>query len=374
VNRDPSSIRSVVELCQELVKIPSENPSASLASHGEETIARFVGRFLEAAGATVEYEEIAPGRPNVYGFWPSPSPDAKRLLFAPHLDTVTVEGMTIDPFGAEVRDGRLYGRGASDTKGSMAAMLWALKSVDLTQLNVAVGFAGLADEESAQLGAKLCAERHLADFAIVGEPTNLDVVYTHKGTAWIEIETHGLSAHGSIPSAGVNAIDRMANVLQILKQHFSHLSPLRTDPILGSATISTGIIRGGSKINVVPDRCIAEIDIRILPGQESMPQLIDDFFRRQEILAAIRPVKVSAPLYTDPNHPYIRQLQDLGSKLTGANWFCDAAVFAAESTPAIAIGPGLIAQAHTSDEFIQIVNLEQGAHFFTRFLNSFSNG
>jgi acetylornithine deacetylase/succinyl-diaminopimelate desuccinylase-like protein len=374
VNLEPSSIRSVVELCQELVKIPSENPSASVASQGEEAIAHYVGRFLEAAGATVEYEEIAPGRPNVYGFWPSPSPDAKRLLFAPHLDTVTVEGMTIDPFGAEIREGRLYGRGASDTKGSMASMLWALKSADLRRLNVAVGFAGLVDEESTQLGAKVCAERHLADFAVVGEPTQLDVVYTHKGTAWIEIETHGISAHGSIPAAGVNAIDRMANVLQILKQHFSHLSPLRSDPILGTATISTGIIRGGSKINVVPDRCLAEIDIRILPGQESMPQLIDDFFRHQEILAAVRPLKVSAPLYTDPQHPYIKQLQALGSKLTGANWFCDAAVFAAEGTPSVAVGPGSIAQAHTSDEFIQTVDLEQGAQFFTRFLNSFTNG
>jgi acetylornithine deacetylase/succinyl-diaminopimelate desuccinylase-like protein len=374
VNREPSSIRSVVELCQELVKIPSENPSASVASQGEETLARFVGRFLEAAGASVEFEEIGPGRPNVYGLWNSPSRDAKRIMFAPHLDTVTVEGMTIDPFGAEIREGRIYGRGCSDTKGSMAAMLWALKSIDPSQLSVAVAFAGLADEESAQIGAKICAERRMADFVLVGEPTDLDVVYTHKGTAWIEIETHGLSAHGSTPAAGVNAIDRMANVLQVLKQHFPHLSPVKADPILGSATLSTGLIRGGTKINVVPDHCIAEIDIRILPGQESMPQAIDEFFKRQEILATIRPVKVSAPLYTDPQHPYIGQLLALGSKLTGATWFCDAALFAAESTPAIAIGPGSIAQAHTADEFIQIADLERGAQFFTQFLKSFTNG
>src|SRR6202011_6413117 len=107
------------------------------------------------------------------------------------LDTVTVDGMTVDPFLGKPLDGRLYGRGASDTKGSMAAMLWALKSVDLSKLNVAVGFAGLADEEFEQLGARACAARNMADFAICGEPTNLDVVYTHKGTAWIEIETRG---------------------------------------------------------------------------------------------------------------------------------------------------------------------------------------
>jgi acetylornithine deacetylase/succinyl-diaminopimelate desuccinylase-like protein len=380
VNREPLTANcelypvNLVELCQALVKIPSENPSASVASQGEDAIAHFVGNFLEEAGAKVEYEEIAPGRPNVYGLWPSPSPDAKRILFAPHLDTVTVEGMTVDPFGAEIRDGRLYGRGSSDTKGSVAAMLWALKSVDPSKLNVAVGFAGLADEESAQIGAKVCAERRMADFVVVGEPTNLDVVYTHKGTAWIEIETQGRSAHGSTPAAGVNAIDRMANVLQVLKQHFAHLCPVHVNPILGPATLSTGVIRGGSKINVVPDRCVAEIDIRILPGQESMPQAIDDFFREQEILATVRPIKVSAPLYTDPKHPYIQQFVGLGSKLAGATWFCDAAFFAMESTPAIAIGPGFIAQAHTADEFIQVADLERGARFFTAFLKSFSNG
>jgi acetylornithine deacetylase/succinyl-diaminopimelate desuccinylase-like protein len=108
---------------------------------------------------------------------------------------VTVDGMTIDPFLAQRLEGKLYGRGSSDTKGSMAAMLWALKSVDLSRLKVAVGFAGLADEEFEQLGAQACAARKMADFAIVGEPTNLDVVYTHKGTAWIEIETRGNSVH-----------------------------------------------------------------------------------------------------------------------------------------------------------------------------------
>jgi acetylornithine deacetylase/succinyl-diaminopimelate desuccinylase-like protein len=374
VNRELNSIQNVCDLCQALVQIPSENPSASVASDGEEIIGHFVGEFLRSAGAEVEYEEIAPGRPNVYGFWPKPFPNATRILFAPHLDTVTVEGMTIDPFSGEIRDGRIFGRGSSDTKGTMAAMLWALKNVDLSRLPIAVSFAGLADEESTQLGAKICAERHMADFVIVGEPTNLDVVYTHKGTAWIEIETEGRSAHASTPSAGVNAIDRMAHVLQVLKSNFPHICRLPADPVLGTSTLSVGIIRGGSKINVVPDRCVAEIDIRILPGQESITQAIDAFLREKEILATVRSIKTSAPLYTDPAHPVIQKFLTLGSKLTGASWFCDAAFFSLENAPAIAIGPGTIAQAHTSDEFIEVAELERGARFFTDFLNSFSNG
>ncbi|HYY29625.1 MAG TPA: M20/M25/M40 family metallo-hydrolase, partial [Chthoniobacterales bacterium] len=166
-----SSINSVVELCQALVQIPSENPSGSPGSRGEEPIARFVGEFLGQTGARVEYEEIEPGRPNVYGVWPAPLGATQRILFAPHLDTVTVEGMTVDPFQGSCRDGKLYGRGSCDTKGSIAAMLWALKSVDLSKLSVAVSFAGLMDEEFEQRGANACAVRKMADFVIAGEPT-----------------------------------------------------------------------------------------------------------------------------------------------------------------------------------------------------------
>jgi len=369
-----SSIHSVVELCRALVQIPSENPSGSAASHGERAIARYVGEFLESLGAQVEYEEIGPGRPNVYGLWPVPPGATQRILFAPHLDTVTVEGMTVDPFLGNCLDGRLYGRGSSDTKGSMAAMLWALKSVDLSQLNVAVGFAGLADEEFEQFGAKACAVRNMADFAIVGEPTNLNVVHTHKGTAWIQIETRGKSVHASIPETGVNAIDRMTDTLKILNERFPEICPVQPDPILGIPTLSTGRIRGGSKINVVPDRCYAEIDIRILPGQESMAEAVAEFFQRHHVPAIVTPIKISAPLYTSPDNPFISKFIALGSGLTGANWFCDAAFFALEGIPAIAIGPGSISQAHTADEYIEIAELERGAEFFKNYLLSFDNG
>lgn len=369
-----SSFHSVVDLCQALVQIPSENPSGSAASHGEKAIARYVGEFLECLGAEVEYEEIGPGRPNVYGLWPVPPGATQRILFAPHLDTVTVEGMTVDPFLGKCLDGRLFGRGSSDTKGSMASMLWALKSVDLSKLSVAVGFAGLADEEFEQFGAKACAVRNMADFAIVGEPTNLNVVHTHKGTAWIEIETRGKSVHASIPETGVNAIDRMTYTLKILNDRFPEICPVQPDPVLGIPTLSTGRIRGGTKINVVPDRCYAEIDIRILPGQESMAEAVAEFFQQNHVPAIVRPIKISAPLYTSPDNPFISKFIALGSVLTGANWFCDAAFFALEGIPAIAIGPGSITQAHTADEYIEIAELERGAEFFKNYLLSFDNG
>src|ERR1700722_5524024 len=369
-----SSIHSVVDLCQALIEIPSENPSGSTVSHGEEAVARFVGEYIQSLGAQVEYEEIGPGRPNVYGLWPTPPRANQRILFAPHLDTVTVEGMTVDPFLGKCLDGKLYGRGSSDTKGSMAAMLWALKSVDLSRLNVAVGFAGLADEEFEQLGARACAVRKMADFAIVGEPTNLDVVFTHKGTAWLEIETRGKSVHASMPEIGLNAIDRMTDTLKILNARFPEICPVPPDPVLGKPTLSTGRIHGGAKINVVPDRCYAEIDIRILPGQESMATAVAEFFQQHHVPAIVNPIKVSTPLYTPPDNPFIGKFITLGSKLVGASWFCDAAFFALKGTPAIAIGPGSIAQAHTADEFIEISELERGAEFFANYLLSFDDG
>jgi acetylornithine deacetylase/succinyl-diaminopimelate desuccinylase-like protein len=188
------------------------------------------------------------------------------------------------------------------------------------------------------------------------------------------VETHGKSAHASIPEIGVNAIDRMTETLKILREHFPEICPVQLDPVLGKPTFSTGRINGGSKINVVPDRCSAEIDIRILPGQESMVIAVAEFLRDHQVPATVTPIKVSAPLYTSPENPFIKKFAELGSTLTGANWFCDAAAFALEGTPAIAIGPGSIAQAHTADEFIEIAELERGADFFTKYLLSFDNG
>ena len=137
---NPANINSVAELCQALIRIPSENPSGAPHSRGEAQIAQFVAEFLQELGAAVEFEEIAQGRPNLYAAFPTRTDRRPRLMLAPHLDTVSAAGMTVDPFAATVRDGRIYGRGASDTKGPMAAMLWALKSVDLSTLEVAVAF------------------------------------------------------------------------------------------------------------------------------------------------------------------------------------------------------------------------------------------
>jgi acetylornithine deacetylase/succinyl-diaminopimelate desuccinylase-like protein len=367
----PTQIESVGQLCQALVQIPSENPSGAPDSQGEAAMAQFVADFLTDRGATVQFESIAPGRPNVYGWFPAPAKSQHRILFAPHLDTVPARGMTIDPFAAELRDGRIYGRGASDTKGPMAAMLWALATIDLSQLNTTIGFAGLADEEADQVGSKICAKSVKADLVIVGEPTDLTVVYTHKGTAWTEWEACGKSAHASRPEAGTNAIELLMKAYADLKRAFPQLCAAPENSLLGPPTISLGTIRAGTKINVVPDRCVAEVDIRTVPGQEKMVTAVQDFLHDRHPAITVRPLKISNPMYTDPDHPLIHKLVSQGAPLAGAAWFCDAAHFADQGIPAIALGPGSIKQAHTTDEFIDVAELERGVQFFRNFLLSF---
>jgi acetylornithine deacetylase/succinyl-diaminopimelate desuccinylase-like protein len=367
-----STIASVTELCSALVRIPSENPSGAPESTGEEALGRFVGEFLSAHGAAVDFEYVAEGRPNIYGWFPKPVAPKATILFAPHLDTVPVRGMTIDPFSGDIVDGRLLGRGATDTKGPMAAMLWALTTTDLAKLQVAIGFAGLADEEAGQLGSKACAKRREADFVVVGEPTDLDVVYTHKGTAWMQMDARGKAVHAANPDAGINAIELLTEAVAALKSEFPKLCPAPANDALGKATMSLSTITGGVKINIVPDHSRAEIDIRTIPGQEGMASAIQTFLAARFPDVKATPLKISHPLYTDPSHPIIEKFVALGSKRIGVPWFCDAAFFAEQNTPAIAIGPGTIKQAHTCDEYIEIQDLERGAAFFRNFLTSFA--
>src|SRR5262245_37677661 len=204
---------SVVELCQALVRIPSVNPHGDPGTQGtgEARIAAWLTDFLTKIGASAELRETVAGRPNVVAHWPGDRPGKPRLLLAPHTDTVSVTGMEIDPFGGDVREGKIWGRGASDTKGPMAAMLWPLKELasELHTLPYEIWFAGLAGEEAGQHGAKALAGEEDFDFVIAGEPTGLDVVHTHKGCTQLRLTAHGKASHSARPELGENAIYKM---------------------------------------------------------------------------------------------------------------------------------------------------------------------
>jgi acetylornithine deacetylase/succinyl-diaminopimelate desuccinylase-like protein len=365
---------TVVELLQTLVRIPSVNPHGEPGTDGvgEKRLADWLAGFLAGMGAQVELREVLPDRPNVVARWPGSTPGKPRVLFAPHTDTVSVQGMTIDPFGGELRDGRIWGRGASDTKGPMASMLWALLEMRdrLPGLNHEIWFAGLMSEETSQHGSKALAQEERFDFVIVAEPTGLDVVYTHKGSAFLGIQTRGKAGHASRPEHGENAITKMLEVLDFIRGDLTREAAALHDPVLGSPTISIGTIRGGSKTNIIPDCCEASVDMRFVPSQ-CTAGLWETLERR---LRAICPdvqldFPFAPPLYTDPSHPLIAKLAALGAQPIGAPWFCDACFFAERGMPAVALGPGSILQAHTKDEWIAVADLEKGVEFFRRFLS-----
>ena len=360
---------TVLDLLRELIRIPSVNPDGDPGTRdiGEKECAKFVADFLQSCGAKAWLEEVLPDRPNVLGRFPSVGKAKPRLLFAPHTDTVSVAGMSIDPFSGELREGKIWGRGAADTKGPMAAMLFALLECKdiLPELSHEIWFAGFMGEEAGQQGAKALSSKEKFDFAIVGEPTRLQTVNRHKGSVWLTLRAHGRAAHASTPQIGENAIEKILAVTDMLRRELSAHFGGCSDETLGPLTFNLGTIQGGSKINIVPDHCEAKIDIRTVPDQNLAPLL--DSLAKQFAAVEFEP-RILDPLQTDPGHPFIRLLDACGARCVGAPWYCDAAFLAAAGTPAVALGPGSMEQAHTADEWISLADLQAGVEFFKTLL------
>lgn len=373
----------VVSLLQELIRIPSVNPDNSPGTKetGEAALACFLRDWLESIGARVTLEEILPGRPNLIARF-APLDGRPRILFSPHLDTVGVSNMTIAPFSGQIHSGKIWGRGSSDTKGPMAAMLAALqlKREQLTRLPVAIDFVAFMGEESGQWGSKHFVKHHGADysFALVGEPTSMDIVHLTKGSLWTTLRATGQAAHSSQPERGDNAIIKLANALVEIQRDLGKLLTTYTHPQLGSSTLNVGVIRGGSRPNIVPDMAEAELDIRTTPSLALAGgglKLLRDYLSNTKILVELVNSHENPPMETNPDHPMIQKLLqvDTGTRLASAPWFSDAAHLSNGGIPSICIGPGSIDQAHTADEHIDIEALKSGAEFFVQFISKLSN-
>jgi acetylornithine deacetylase/succinyl-diaminopimelate desuccinylase-like protein len=287
---------------------------------------------------------------------------------------------TDSQFSPEIRNGKLYGRGACDTKGSVAAMMSAL--CDLARdgkrpAETEILFTGLVDEEEAQTGSRALADSGLrADLAIIGEATNLQVVTAHKGSLWLRLETRGRSAHGSRPELGKNAVLEMARVVQFVEGKYASQLRRRRHPLLGRATVNVGAIAGGSQPNIVPDNCYILVDRRTLPGETevSVRRELRGMLRKYGLkatLASNKPVPC-LPLETSPKQPLIRQLMSCVNQQrpVGVVYFCDASVLSHSGIPSVVFGPGDIAQAHTADEWISLSQLENATCLLKKFLTS----
>lgn len=371
----------VVRLLCDLITLPSVNPAFVTEGDpraGEARVADFVAAHGAAAGLAVDFQEILPGRRNVLLRYLPPQPATTRILLAPHLDTVGSIDGSDEIFQPQLAGGRVWGRGACDTKGCVAAMLVALGDVvagPRRPRSTEIIFAGLIDEENGQRGSRaLAASGFRADLGIVGEPTRLEVVTAHKGDVWARLETRGKAAHGARPDLGRNAIREMALAVELLEGEYAELLRGRRHPLLGHPTINVGTIRGGNQPNIVPDRCTISVDRRMLPGETEagVKKEMLAFLRHHGVRASLVDLKgVPAPaLETDPGLPWVTAfLRATGRKETrGVHYFCDAAILAAGGIPCVVFGPGDIAQAHTAREWISIRSLERGTALLKRFL------
>ena len=370
-----------LKLLHELIALPSVNPAFLPANDpraGEQRVADFLAAMAARAGLGVEFQKVFPGRSNLLVRL-SPSGKVKqRILLAPHLDTV--DAVSEEQFSPRLKTGRLHGRGASDTKGSVAAMLTALCEVAKSKGRPAeteIVFAGLVDEENAQKGSvALMRAGFKADLAIVGEPTRLKVVTAHKGDVWLRLETHGKAAHGARPELGRNAVLEMARIVELMETTHAAQLRKRCHPLLGRPTISVGSIAGGTQPNIVPAQCVMSADRRTIPGETeaTVRREIQALLRKSNLKATMTSVKHAAclPLETNPSLPLVRQfLKSVGQlKPEGVDFFCDASVLSHGGIPSVVFGPGDIAQAHTADEWISLASLERGKDLLVRFLKS----
>ncbi len=368
----------VTRLLSDLVAIPSVNPMGRPAT-GPEFLESRLTDYLEAwlgeLGVRHERQPVAPGRDNLLAWYDAPR-SRRRLLFDVHQDTVPVDGMTIAPFEPVIRDGRLFGRGSCDVKGSMAAMLTTFARLvrERPAGSASVLLACTVDEEFTHMGSSRLAETaHGADLAIVAEPTRLDLVQSHKGVVRWKIRARGRACHSSTPHLGDNAIYRMARVLAILERYADELARSIPDPILGPPTLSVGRIEGGQSVNVVPDWCEIEVDRRLIPGEESAECIhrVRELLDLDPGMAAsidvgapgvdMPPLQARAGAWIAPVAGAIETATGRAPKVTGVPFGTDAGPLSEEGTPCVVFGAGDIAQAHTRDEWVELEQVRRAA-------------
>jgi acetylornithine deacetylase len=359
---------TTLSLLSDLVAVNSINPSLVPGAPGEAAVAEVAAAALRRGGLDVVFQNAAPGRPNVIGVLEGRSPGPSVMLCG-HLDTVGVEGMR-DPFTPRVADGRLYGRGAQDMKGGVAAMIAAAAELARTWTRGRLIVACVADEEYTSIGADALVKDWTADAAIVTEPTDLTLAVGHKGFAWLEVFTNGRAAHGSRPTEGRDAIVDMARVLMALEAKDRELQAREPAEHQGTASLHASIISGGRELSVYPDRCVLQYERRTVSGENDGVV----FGEVTGILAALHGadaafngearVMTSRPPYRlSPDAPLPAALaaslasRGLPAAPVGMSFWTDAAILASAGIPSVLFGPGG-AGLHSIEEYVNVADVD----------------
>ena len=360
----------VAELTARLVEIESINPDVVPGGTGEKAVATFVAEWCERAGLEVSVRDAASGRPNVVAVARG-SGDGKSLMLNAHMDTVGVAGMT-DPFAPRLESGRLYGRGAYDMKGSLAASMLAVAEAARRRLRGDVILTAVADEEYASVGTEAVAAALGADAAIVTEPTELRVAVAHRGFVGVEIETEGRAAHGSLPELGIDAIAKMGAVLVGIEELDRSL---RADPrhaYLGSGSIHASLIEGGQEYSSYPARCVLQAERRTIPGEsvaaveEELRALLQKAAEQDSAFSAeLRVVMSREPFEVSDTAPVVELVRRqatvaIGSEaeLIGVPFWADSALLAHAGISTVLFGPSGEG-AHAEVEWVDVASLER---------------
>jgi acetylornithine deacetylase len=359
---------TTLSLLSDLVSVNSINPSLVPGAPGEAAVAEVAAQALRAGGLDVVFQEAAPGRPNVVGVLEGREP-GPAIMLCGHLDTVGVEGMT-NPFTPRVVDGRLYGRGAQDMKGGVAAMIAAAVMLATKWRRGRLLVACVADEEYESIGADALVQEWTADAAIVTEPTDLTMAVGHKGFAWIEVTTTGRAAHGSRPKEGRDAIVDMGRVLMELDARDRELQARPPSEHQGTASLHASIISGGRELSVYPDRCVLQIERRTVSGEEDsviireMNAILESLHAADHGFRADARLMTSRPPYRlSPVEPLPMALaaslesRGLSTTPAGMSFWTDAAILAGAGIPSLLFGPGG-AGLHSVEEYVNLADVD----------------
>jgi succinyl-diaminopimelate desuccinylase len=358
-------------LTRELLAFDTINPPGM-----ERACARHLGAMLEKAGFRVAFHEFAEARTSLIAQIGG-SGDRPPICFTGHIDIVPLGSApwSRDPFAGETDGDRLYGRGSTDMKSGIAAFVIA--AIELAH-DLARGPGLLlvitAGEEIGCEGAKYLADHKLLERAgaiVVAEPTGNYPYVGHKGLAWFEVETRGVTAHGSMPELGDNAIVKMARVIDDLA---GFRFPVDSHAVMGKPTLNVGTIRGGLNTNSVPDRAAITVDTRTVPGIDHV-QLCESL---QALLAPrgarVRRVVDTPSLYTEPANEWVQEVFEACTPYLDAPPTPKTITFSTDgadlkrgfggAVPAVILGPGEPSLAHQTDEWCSMSRIEQSTELF----------
>jgi acetylornithine deacetylase/succinyl-diaminopimelate desuccinylase family protein len=366
------SVARTAAILQDLVRAKSQNPV-----DGEGIVANYLLKFLRRLGLEVTTQEVMPGRSNVIGRLRGSG--GPVLAFNTHMDTVPEgNGWSQSPFGAEIVEGQLYGRGSVDAKGPLAAFLAALEALVLADIRLHgdILMTAVVDEETCSSGAKKLVPSIQADMAVVGEPTNLQVGIAHRGSVRPIVVVTGRTAHSSRPEQGINAIYQSMPVIDAFRAYAEALRE-RSHPLCGSPSAAVTMMAAGIAENVIPGRCEMTLDRRMIPGEVEADVMREVSEVLEKVKRAGPEIKVEiertipttgGPSELDRDHPLAMMALEASTEalgrstsFVGLSGACDMTHFIAHGIPCVVVGPGDGAQAHQPDEHMDIHELNQGA-------------